>query len=261
MADVRWVKLAVDVFDNRKIRRLRSIPHGDETFIIWVYLLTLAGKCNAGGKTFITEDMPYTVDDIVLDLDYNEEIVKEALAYLVRLKMIHIDDGFISICGWEDHQNVEGMEKIREQNRARQQRFTEKHKQDNVSTNVSLTLDNATDKIREEEEKIREDKEKSITEEKAKPSPPPRHKYGEFQHVLLTDADLEKLKAEFTDWEERIQRLDEYIEMKGENYKNHYLTIKNWARRDSERGYSGKSAAGNQGKTGTDEGRVFGILI
>ena len=59
-----------------------------------------------------------------------------------------------------------------------------------------------------------------------------KHKHGEYNNVLLSDDDLEKLKAEFTDWEERIERLSEYIESKGAKYKNHFVTIKAWARKD-----------------------------
>ena len=63
----------------------------------------------------------------------------------------------------------------------------------------------------------------------------PRHKYGEYQNVLLSDTDLEKLKAEFpTDWEERIERLSNYMESHGKNYKNHLATIRYWARQDRE---------------------------
>ena len=63
----------------------------------------------------------------------------------------------------------------------------------------------------------------------------PRHKYGEYQNVLLSDSDIEKLKAEFpTDWEERIERLSSYMESKGKTYKNHLATIRNWARREKE---------------------------
>ena len=62
-----------------------------------------------------------------------------------------------------------------------------------------------------------------------------RHKYGEYSNVLLSDTDLEKLKAEFpTDWEERIERLSSYMESKGMTYKNHLATIRNWARKDRE---------------------------
>lgn len=67
-----------------------------------------------------------------------------------------------------------------------------------------------------------------------KDSKAPRHKYGEYQHVLLTTEQYEKLSQELGDKTfEYIRRLDEYIEMKGAKYKNHYLTIKNWHRRDS----------------------------
>lgn len=73
----------------------------------------------------------------------------------------------------------------------------------------------------------------------------PRHKYGEYQNVLLSDTDLAKLKAEFpTDWEERIERLSGYMESKGKTYKNHLATIRNWARQDEKKNAS-KTASRN----------------
>lgn len=63
----------------------------------------------------------------------------------------------------------------------------------------------------------------------------PRHKFGEYKNVLLSDSDMEKLKTEFpTDWGERIERLSYYMESKGVSYKNHLATIRNWARKDKE---------------------------
>lgn len=60
-----------------------------------------------------------------------------------------------------------------------------------------------------------------------------RRKFGEYKNVLLTDSDMDKLKAEFpTDWEERIERLSSYMASTGKTYKNHLATIRNWARRD-----------------------------
>ena len=67
----------------------------------------------------------------------------------------------------------------------------------------------------------------------------PRHKYGEYANVLLSDSDLAKLKAEFpSDWKERIERLSGYMESKGKTYKNHLATIRNWARQDKEKNAS-----------------------
>lgn len=71
-------------------------------------------------------------------------------------------------------------------------------------------------------------KDRAITPQAA----PARHKYGEYQNVLLSDDDIEKLKKEFPDWADRIERLSAYMASTGKTYKNHLATIRNWARRD-----------------------------
>ena len=64
---------------------------------------------------------------------------------------------------------------------------------------------------------------------------PTRHKYGTYKNVLLTDEDMEKLKSEFPDdWQNRIERLSEYIASSGKTYKNHLATIRVWAKKDKE---------------------------
>ena len=87
--------------------------------------------------------------------------------------------------------------------------------------------------------KVSEDKdivfiEAETTSTPPKKQKPPKHKYGEYNNVLLSDDELEKLKSEFPDWEDRIERLSEYIAQKGNKYKSHYVTIKAWARKDKE---------------------------
>jgi len=66
-------------------------------------------------------------------------------------------------------------------------------------------------------------------------SRPEKHKYGEYKNVLLSDTDIEKLKAKFSDWQERIETLSKGIELKGYKYKNHYLAILKWAERDEQK--------------------------
>ena len=62
----------------------------------------------------------------------------------------------------------------------------------------------------------------------------PRHRYGAYENVLLSDDDLAKLKAEFpSDYKQRIERLSEYMASRGKTYRNHLATIRSWARRDS----------------------------
>lgn len=76
----------------------------------------------------------------------------------------------------------------------------------------------------------------SKMEERTRTKKEPRHKYGEYQNVLLSDTDLAKLKSEFpTDWEEKIENLSSYMESHGKSYKNHLATIRNWARMDAQR--------------------------
>ena len=67
-------------------------------------------------------------------------------------------------------------------------------------------------------------------------SAPTRHRYGQYQNVLLTDEDMGKLKAEFPgDWQERVERLSEYMASKGVSYKNHLATIRAWARKNGDK--------------------------
>ena len=55
-----------------------------------------------------------------------------------------------------------------------------------------------------------------------------KHKYGKYKHVLLKDEELQSLKEDYQNWNELIEYLDEYIEMKGYKAKSHYLCIKKW---------------------------------
>lgn len=126
--EVAWIKLTTDMFDNRKIKHLRRLPDGNNIVLIWVMLLTMAGRCNSGGMIFLTENIPYTPKMLADELYFEENTVQLALTALEQLGMIVMDHGFFSIAGWEEHQNIDGLERIREQNRLRKQRQREKQK-------------------------------------------------------------------------------------------------------------------------------------
>ena len=55
-----------------------------------------------------------------------------------------------------------------------------------------------------------------------------KHRHGQFKNVLLKDEELQALQRDFTNWEELIEFLSEYIEMKGYKAKSHYLCIRKW---------------------------------
>ena len=58
---------------------------------------------------------------------------------------------------------------------------------------------------------------------------PQKHKFGEFNHVLLTDAEYTKLCDDYGKEvaDKYIQKVDDYCEMKGKSYKNYNLAIRN----------------------------------
>ena len=245
MADVKWIKLTTDMFDNRKIKHLRRLPDGNNVVLIWVMLLTMAGRCNANGMIFLTENIPYTPKMLADELDFEENTVQLALQALEQLNMIVTDNGFFTIAGWEEYQNIEGMEKIREQNRLRKQRQREREKlllpvmDDDVSRELSRDVTQQNKKENKKEEKDIEEKntisdsaepEPSAPVKKSKSDKPAKHKHGDFQHVLLTENEYEKLANDFgIDLRDKaIKFLDEYIEEKGYKSKSHNLAIRRW---------------------------------
>jgi len=98
------------------------------------------------------------------------------------------------------------------------------------------TMDSLSIDSGEEEEKEEEEEEEG--EAPADPSgKPKRHKYGEYKNVLLSEDEMEKLKAEFpSDYQGRIERLSEYVASTGKKYKSHLATIRSWAKKDKPKG-------------------------
>lgn len=142
--DVKWIKLSTDLFNNRKIRQIERMQDGDSIIIIWLKLLVLAGELNDGGEVYFTKGLPFTEESLAVQMDKPRELVALALRTFEAYGMIEIRDKCIFVKNWERYQNIEGMERIKEQNRERQQRFRDKKR----DSNVTVTLRNGTDKKR-----------------------------------------------------------------------------------------------------------------
>jgi uncharacterized phage protein (TIGR02220 family)/predicted phage replisome organizer len=159
LAEVKWIKLTTDMFDNRKIKHLRRLPEGNNIVLIWVMLLTMAGRCNSGGMIFLTENIPYTPKMLADELDFEENTVQLALNALEQLDMVVTNKGHFTIAGWEEYQNIEGMDKIRESKRLAQARWRAKQKE---LPDVDSTVDSTRYLVDDAEE----DKDKDIDKEK-----------------------------------------------------------------------------------------------
>ena len=155
MADVKWIKITTNVFDDEKMKLIDVLPERDAIIVIWFKLLTLAGKTNDNGKVYIMEQLATT--DEVLATVFNRPItvVRLALQTFVKFRMIEMNE-HINIVNWEKHQNIEGLEKIREQTRKRVEKHREKQKQ--IKCNVTVTDGNAIDKNRIDKNRIEEEK-------------------------------------------------------------------------------------------------------
>ena len=232
MADVKWIKITTDIFSDEKILLLEQMPDADSLLVIWFKLLCMAGKENNYGIFLMRNRMPYTEEMLATIFRRPLNTVRLALSTFEAYGMIEIEDDVICIPNWEKHQNIEGMEKMKEQNRIRQQRYREKQKQALLpDSNVTSRDSNALDKNRIDKNRIEE---KNNIPDSSEPAPAQKkavkHKHGEYQHVLLTDSEIEKLIEEHGKemTVKLIKFLDEYIEMKGYKAKNHYLAIKKW---------------------------------
>lgn len=233
MAEVKWIKIVTDIFDDEKILMIESMPEADSLIVIWFKLLCLAGKQNNSGVLMLGR-MPYT--DEMFSTIFRRPIntVRLALQTFEGFGMIEIINNTVTIPNWGKHQNIEGMDKIREQNRIRQKNWYDKQKAlPNVRNNVSITQPNATDKDKERDLERESEGEENISSPTPSPKPT-RHKYGMYNNVLLSDEDMEKLQAEFPhDYTDRIERLSEYIASTGKSYKSHLATIRSWARKEA----------------------------
>ena len=117
---IKWVKLYIEMFSNAKIKKLRRLPSGNDIVLLWIMLLAKAGECNAGGMIFITPRIPYTQGDLADEFGFKEATVARALDVFMEFGMIEVrEDGFLLIKNWEEYQNIDGMDKVREQTRRR----------------------------------------------------------------------------------------------------------------------------------------------
>lgn len=151
MPYVKWIKVTVDMFENPKIRYLRTLPDGDRIVLFWVMLLTMAGRCNDGGRVYLADGIPYTPKMLTMETGLKEKVIKVALSELERIGMISVCDSHITVTGWAKHQNLEGMDKIREQNRDRKRKQRAMNRDVSRDTSVTSRDSHATD-IEEEKE-------------------------------------------------------------------------------------------------------------
>ncbi len=196
MADIKWIKLSVNMFDDEKIKLIRTMPEGDSIALIWVQILCLAGKINDGGLVYMGQNLAYSDEMLATILGHPVSTMRIALSALEQFNMISVaPDHTIDVLNWTKHQSTDKMAQVKEQNRIRQQRYYYRnqlrslgHEEADIpddleqlksmveEPNVNLTLANATEvrskklEVRSKKLDVRSKRETNDTEPKTTPT-------------------------------------------------------------------------------------------
>lgn len=152
MSEITWIKLKTDMFENEKIRLIEALPDADTIIVIWVKLIAAAGKANTNGYIMLTKNIPMNTEEMATIFNRPINTVRLALQTFQRYGMIEVEGEAIRIKNWEVHQNIDGMERVRQLNAERNKRYRERKKQDNLpspeplnDSDVSVTSHDGTD--------------------------------------------------------------------------------------------------------------------
>lgn len=150
MAEITWIKLKTDMFENEKIKLIEALPDADTIIVIWVKLLAAAGKANSNGYIMLTESIPMNEEEMATIFNRPLNTVRLALQTFKRYGMIEVEDDAIRIKNWELHQNIDGMDRVRKLNAERNKRYRERKKQAQLEApkrenNVSVTSRDGTE--------------------------------------------------------------------------------------------------------------------
>lgn len=241
-----WLKLKEDFFNNIRMKKLRRIA-GGEIFTIIYLKMQLLSLQNEGALIYEGIEETFT-DEIALKIDEDPENVKLTCIFLQNCGLIEQTDSNTFVltetvdCIGKESESAKRMRKLRENS------STKRLETSQCDASVTQVCENVREcdtekEIEKEKEKEIEKKNvtrsKSTSVDKPKKEKPIKHKYGEYNNVLLSDAEFEKLKAELPNrYQDYIERLSGYMQSKGVRYKDHLATIRNWARKDNNNGYS-----------------------
>ena len=241
-----WLKLKDDFFDEKYVKALRRLPQGDSLVI--VYLKMQLKSLKTEGILKYEGIMPDCISELAMALDEDENVTRFTVEALIRFGVMERwDNDTLYLLEMQKLIGTEGAsaERVRKHREAKALQSNTPSLQgnsDETKSNTEIEIEKEIDIEKRERDRARE-KKGDIPASAGAPAKPTRHKYGQYNNVLLSDEDMAKLQAEFPgDWQERIERLSSYMASKGATYKNHLATIRNWARNDK------KKAAGQQYK-------------
>lgn len=128
LAEVKWIKIVTDIFDDEKILLIEQMPEADSIIVIWFKILTLAGKTNNSGVLMFNNKIPYTNEMLSTIFRRPLNIIRLALKTFEEFEMIEVFNNTITIPNWSKHQSLEQMEQRKEYMKNYMREYREKQK-------------------------------------------------------------------------------------------------------------------------------------
>ena len=221
MAEIKWIKLNVDMFDDEKIKIIQSMPEGDSLLVIWIKLITLAGKTNDNGYIYIADNIPYTEEMLSVIMNKPLLTIRLAIDTFTKLQMLEADTKGIYLVNFEKHQSLDKMAKIKEQTRKRVAAYREKQRlsASNEECNVTVTQCNATD-IDKDKDKDKEEDKEDIKKKSKKFVPPTLEEVRAYCLERKNNVDAKKFYDYFT--------VSNWIDSNGNKVKNWKQKVITW---------------------------------
>ena len=128
MANLKWIKILTDIFDDEKMLLIDSLPERDAIIVIWFKLLCLAGKQNNCGVFLLSERVPFTDEMLATIFRRPVDVVRLALNVFEQFGMIEVVNHVYTIPNWEKHQAQDKLDSYREKTRRRVASYRERQK-------------------------------------------------------------------------------------------------------------------------------------
>ena len=156
MADVKWIKIVTDIFDDEKILMIETLPECDTIIVIWFKLLCLAGKQNNSG-VFQMGHIPYTDEMFATIFRRPLNTVRLALKTFEQFGMVEIVNNTVTIPNWGRHQSMDKIEAKNAYMKKYMQEYREKQKL--ISSGKANCKTNSKSNVSEAEEELEKEKE------------------------------------------------------------------------------------------------------
>ena len=251
MAEVTWIKICTDIFDDEKILLIENMPEADSIIVIWFKLLCLAGKQNNGGVFMLNDKIAYTEEMRATIFRRPLNTVRLALKTFESYGMIEIVDKVVTIPNWEKHQSLNALEVAKEKNRQRVALYRARQKNKcNSYGNVTSITCNGTDKEEEIDKNrvclfdnyniLQNNISESEQKQASKQANEPIGFYGVHKNIGLTDKQYKELDDKYSYAKQVINSLSEYKYRKGiTGTVKDYDVLLEWLEKDKGR-YEGQ---------------------